>query len=148
MAGDVVSLMRHLGHEQFAMVGHDLGSLPAFRTAMDHPRAVTRLLVMDGLPIVEDLERLNEVFVRTWWHWWFYGRTEKPTERVINSTLPPGTGLPHRKRWERAIRQRLGGFTRSRRRARHVRGLPGRPVHRSRAQSAAPAVRARVPVLR
>ena len=42
MAGDVVSLMRHLGHEQFAVVGHDRGSLVAFRAAMDHPRAVTR----------------------------------------------------------------------------------------------------------
>ncbi len=84
MAGDLVSLMRHLGHEQFAVVGHDRGSLAAFRTAMDHPRAVTRLVVMDGLPIVEHLERLNEVFVRTWWHWWFYGQTEKPAERVIN----------------------------------------------------------------
>jgi haloacetate dehalogenase len=84
MAGDVVSLMRRLGHEQFAVVGHDRGSLAAFRTAMDHPRAVTRLVVMDGLPIVEHLERLNEVFVRTWWHWWFYGQTEKPAERVIN----------------------------------------------------------------
>ena len=84
MAGDVVSLMRRLGHEQFAVVGHDRGSLAAFRTAMDHPRAVTRLVVMDGLPIVEHLERLNEVFVRTWWHWWFYGQTEKRAERVIN----------------------------------------------------------------
>jgi haloacetate dehalogenase len=84
MAGDVVSLMRRLGHERFAVVGHDRGSLAAFRTAMDHPRAVSRLVVMDGLPIVEHLERLNEAFVRTWWHWWFYGQTEKPAERVIN----------------------------------------------------------------
>ncbi len=84
MAGDVVSLMRHLGHEQFAVVGHDRGALAAFRTAVDYPHAVTRLVVMDGLPIVEHLERLNEVFVRTWWHWWFYGQTEKPAERVIN----------------------------------------------------------------
>ncbi len=84
MAGDVVSLMRHLGHEHFAVVGHDRGSLVAFRAAMDHPRAVTRLVVMDGLPVVEHLERLNEMFVRTWWHWWFYGQTEKPAERVIN----------------------------------------------------------------
>jgi haloacetate dehalogenase len=84
LAGDVVSLMRHLGHERFAVVGHDRGSLAAFRTAMDHPRAVTRLVVMDGLPIVEHLERLNEGFVRTWWHWWFYGQTEKPAERVID----------------------------------------------------------------
>jgi haloacetate dehalogenase len=84
MANDVVSLMRHLGHEQFAVVGHDRGSLVAFRAAMDHPHAVKRLVVMDGLPVVEHLERLNEAFVRAWWHWWFFGQTEKPAERVIN----------------------------------------------------------------
>ena len=84
MAGDVVALMRRLGHERFAVVGHDRGSLVAFRTAMDHPEAVTRLVVMDGLPVVEHLERLNEAFVRDWWHWWFLGQTDKPAERVIN----------------------------------------------------------------
>jgi haloacetate dehalogenase len=84
MADDVVSLMRHLGHQQFTVVGHDRGSLVAFRMAMDHPDAVTRLVVMDGLPVVEHLERLNEAFVRTWWHWWFLGQTDKPAELVIN----------------------------------------------------------------
>jgi haloacetate dehalogenase len=84
MAADVVSLLRHLGHDRFAVVGHDRGALAAFRTAMDHPHAVTRLALMDGLPVVEHLERLNEQFVRTWWHWWFFGQTDKPAERVIN----------------------------------------------------------------
>ncbi len=84
MAGDVVSLMRHLGHGQFAVVGHDRGALVAFRAAMDHPHAVTRLVVMDGLPVIEHLERLNEAFVRSWWHWWFFGQTDKPAERIIN----------------------------------------------------------------
>jgi haloacetate dehalogenase len=83
MAADVVALMRHLGHERFAVVGHDRGALVAFRTAMDHPGAVSRLVVMDGLPVVEHLERLNETFVRTWWHWWFLGQTDTPAEQVI-----------------------------------------------------------------
>jgi haloacetate dehalogenase len=85
MAKDVISLLRHLGHDRFAVVGHDRGALAAFRTAMDHPHAVTRLAVMDGLPVVEHLERLNEQFVRTWWHWWFFGQTDKPAEQVINA---------------------------------------------------------------
>jgi haloacetate dehalogenase len=83
MAADVVALMRHLGHGRFAVAGHDRGSLVAFRAAMDHPGVVTHLAVMDGLPVVEHLERLNETFVRTWWHWWFMGQTDKPAERVI-----------------------------------------------------------------
>jgi haloacetate dehalogenase len=69
-------------------VGHDRGSLVASRAAMDHPGAVERLVVMDGLPIVEHLERLNEDFVRAWWHWWFLGQTDKPAEPFI--TADPG----------------------------------------------------------
>jgi haloacetate dehalogenase len=83
MARDVVRLMAHLGHDRFAVVGHDRGSLAAFRTAMDHPGAVSRLVVMDGLPVVEHLERTDAVFARAWWHWWFLGQTDKPAERVI-----------------------------------------------------------------
>ena len=85
MANDVVSLLRYLGHDQFAVAGHDRGALVAFRAAMDYPGAVTRLAVMDGLPVTEHLERLNEQFVRTWWHWWFLGQTDKPAERIINA---------------------------------------------------------------
>jgi haloacetate dehalogenase len=94
MANDVVALMRHLGHDQFAVAGHDRGSLVAFRTAMDHPGAVTRLIIMDGLPVLEHLERLSEQFVRTWWHWWFLGQTEKPAERVISADADAWYQLP------------------------------------------------------
>jgi haloacetate dehalogenase len=83
MAGDVVALMSRLGHDRFAVVGHDRGALVAFRTAMDHPEAVSRLVVMDGLPVVEHLERTDATFARAWWHWWFLGQTDKPAERVI-----------------------------------------------------------------
>ena len=57
----------------------------AFRTAMDHPDEVERLVVMDGLPVIEHLERLNEAFVRTWWHWWFLSQTDKPAETFISA---------------------------------------------------------------
>jgi pimeloyl-ACP methyl ester carboxylesterase len=97
MAGDVVALLRHLGRERFSVAGHDRGALVAFRTAMDYPAAVERLVVMDGLPVTEHLERLNEAFVRTWWHWWFLGQTDRPAEAFISAdpgrwyqTPPPG----------------------------------------------------------
>ena len=83
MAGDLVSLMARLGHERFAVAGHDRGALVAFRAAMDHPDRVTRLVVMDGLPVIEHLERTDARFARAWWHWWFLGQTDKPAERVI-----------------------------------------------------------------
>lgn len=85
MARDVVELMALLGHERFAVVGHDRGALVAFRTAMDHADRVSHLVVMDGLPLVEHLERTDARFAREWWHWWFLGQTHKPAERVINA---------------------------------------------------------------
>ncbi|GAB6937322.1 alpha/beta hydrolase [Isoptericola variabilis] len=85
MARDVVDLMSALGHDRFAVVGHDRGSLVAFRTAMDHPERVTHLVVMDGLPVVEHLERTDARFARAWWHWWFLAQDEKPAERVITA---------------------------------------------------------------
>ncbi|MEU8120370.1 alpha/beta hydrolase [Spirillospora sp. NPDC049024] len=85
MAGDMVVLMRALGHDEFAVAGHDRGALVAFRTAMDHPAAATALIAMDGLPVVEHLERCDARFAAEWWHWWFFGQTDKPAERIISA---------------------------------------------------------------
>ena len=68
MAGDVRQLMSRLGHERFAVVGHDRGSYVAFRLAMDHPDAVPHLAVLDCIPIVEHLERCDARFAAAWWH--------------------------------------------------------------------------------
>ena len=85
MARDVVELLARLGHERFAVVGHDRGALVAFRAAMDHPTRVSHLVVMDGLPVIEHLERTDARFAQAWWHWWFLGQSDKPAERVINA---------------------------------------------------------------
>jgi haloacetate dehalogenase len=37
MAADMVELMRSLGHDRFAVVGHDRGGRVAHRLALDHP---------------------------------------------------------------------------------------------------------------
>jgi haloacetate dehalogenase len=83
MARDCVALMRSLGHERFAVAGHDRGSYVAFRTAMDHPDTVTALAVLDSVPIAEALARADARFAAAWWHWFFLGQTDKPAERVI-----------------------------------------------------------------
>jgi haloacetate dehalogenase len=39
---------------------------------------------MDGIPIVEHLERCNDRFAAGWWHWFFFAQTAKPAEDIIN----------------------------------------------------------------
>jgi haloacetate dehalogenase len=89
-AQDVVDLMHLLGFERFAVVGHDRGAYVAFRAAMDRPATISRLAVLDAVPIVEALERCDALFARLWWHWFFFAQPDKP-ERAILLTRWPGT---------------------------------------------------------
>lgn len=84
MADDIVGLMKSLGHDRFAIAGHDRGCYVAFRTAMDHPDRVTHLGVFDGIPIGEVLGRMTAEFAIEWWHWFFYGQTRNRAELYIS----------------------------------------------------------------
>src|SRR6266540_5739398 len=50
MAQDQLELMRALGFERFALVGHDRGARVARRLALDHPESVSRLALLDIVP--------------------------------------------------------------------------------------------------
>ena len=52
-ADTMVALMRELGHERFAVVGHDRGALVAFRAGIDHPDVVPHVAVLDVIPAVD-----------------------------------------------------------------------------------------------
>jgi haloacetate dehalogenase len=82
-ARDCIQLMAHLGYERFALAGHDRGAYTAFRCAMDHPDAVTRLAVLDAVPILEALERCDARFAQAWWHWFFFAQAEKPERAIL-----------------------------------------------------------------
>ena len=98
VAADLVSLMRDLGHERFSVAGHDRGCYVALRLALDFDERVDRLVVMDGIPISEALDRCDAGFARAWWHWFFFAQPEIP-ERVINAD-------PYA--WYRADRELMG----------------------------------------
>ena len=50
MARDMVRLMERLGHERFAVAGHDRGGRVAHRMARDHPERVARAALLDIVP--------------------------------------------------------------------------------------------------
>ena len=114
MAGDMLALMRTLGHERFTVAGHDRGAYVAFRLAMDEPAAVERLVVMDAIPIAEALERCDARFALAWWQWFFLGQADKPAERVISAdpdawytATPEQMGEEAFEDWRRAIHDPL-----------------------------------------
>jgi haloacetate dehalogenase len=94
----LAALMRELGHDTFAVLGHDRGALYAFRLALDHPERVTRLVIADALPVSEHLDRADARFALAWWHWFFFAQPDIP-ERVI--TADPDA-------WYRGDPDRLG----------------------------------------
>ncbi|RWB91147.1 MAG: alpha/beta hydrolase [Mesorhizobium sp.] len=79
----LVELMERLGHHTFFVAGHDRGSLVAFRMAMDHPAAVRKLIIIDGLPVIEHLERTDWQFARDWYHWFFFAQPDKPERAIL-----------------------------------------------------------------
>ena len=83
MAADGVALMRALGHDRFAVVGHDRGSYVAFRLALDHPDAVTHLAVLECVPIGDALARVDARFAAAWWHWFFFAQPGKPERAIL-----------------------------------------------------------------
>ena len=85
MAEDCLRLMRELGYERFAVVGHDRGGYVAFRLAMDHPEAVSHLLIADGVPIGEALARCDAGFATAWYHWFWMGNPAAEAHRMISA---------------------------------------------------------------
>jgi len=86
-ACDCVDLMAHLGFDRFSLVGHDRGAYTAFRMAMDHPGVVERLVILDGVPILEALERCDAKFAEKWWHWFFFRQPDKPERAILQGPL-------------------------------------------------------------
>ncbi|ODA75212.1 alpha/beta fold hydrolase [Streptomyces sp. AVP053U2] len=83
MAGDVIALARALGHERFALAGHDRGALVAFRAALDHPGTVTHLACLDVLPTLDMWEVLHGVTASVAFHLYLMAQPPGLPERMI-----------------------------------------------------------------
>ncbi len=83
IARDQVEVMTALGHDRFGVVGHDRGARCAYRMALDHPRAVTRLAVLDIVPTSETFRRADKDFALGFWVWSFLAAPEPVPEHLI-----------------------------------------------------------------
>jgi haloacetate dehalogenase len=85
MAADAMAVMHHAGFECFAVCAHDRGARVAHRLALDHPQAVTRLMLLDIAPTLAMYEGTTEAFARAYWHWFFLIQPAPLPERAIEA---------------------------------------------------------------
>ena len=71
MAQDQVEVMAALGHERFAVAGHDRGARVAYRMALDHPDRVKKLAVLDIIPTYNVYRDVNRLVATAYFHWFF-----------------------------------------------------------------------------
>jgi len=86
MALDGVEVMKHLGYNQFRMVGHDRGGRVGRRMAIDHPEAVTKLAVLDIVPAHYLYSHVTIEFVQAYFHWFNYLRPAPGPEDELLAT--------------------------------------------------------------
>ncbi len=86
MGADVVELARVLGHERFALAGHDRGALVAVRAGLDHPEAITHLASLDVLPTLDMWEALHGVRGAVGFHLYLMAQPPGLPERMISAS--------------------------------------------------------------
>ena len=103
LAGDLVALMDALGHERFAVVGHDTGLIISYALAADHPDRVDRLAVAEvpgplGVGPSPPLFGLPEPINNKLWHLAFNRVNDEMTEQLVRGvrTSSSATSSPSR----------------------------------------------------
>ncbi|WP_420179230.1 alpha/beta fold hydrolase [Paenarthrobacter sp. TA1.8] len=86
MAADIVAAARGLGHHRFALAGHDRGALVAVRAGLDHPDAVSHLLVLDVLPTLDMWDILHGADAKVAWHLYLMAQPAGIPEPMIEAT--------------------------------------------------------------
>ncbi|MEM8798191.1 MAG: alpha/beta hydrolase, partial [Pseudomonadota bacterium] len=93
MAAEQLAVMKALGYETFVLVGHDRGARVARRLALDHPEAVSRLVVMDIIPALDFYEKLTAEIAQDYFYFSFLTQDYPLPERLIAGDPEGFTGL-------------------------------------------------------
>jgi haloacetate dehalogenase len=83
MARDLVALMEDLGHERFAVAGHDRGARVAYRMTLDHQERVARLAVLDIVPTHAMWHGFTVRLAMKTYHWLFLAQPSPLPEMLI-----------------------------------------------------------------
>ncbi|MCO5549769.1 hypothetical protein L7F22_003242 [Adiantum nelumboides] len=86
MGRDFVEVMKQLGYNKFAVVGHDRGGRVAHRMAVDHPEIITKIMTLDIVPTYDLYTKTEVKFATAYWHWFFLIQDyPMPEELIVHS---------------------------------------------------------------
>lgn len=85
LAHDLVQTMSGLGHDRFAVIGHDRGGRVAYRMALDSPERIDAVAVLDVVPTGEVWSRADATLAFLYWHWSFLAQPAPLPERMISA---------------------------------------------------------------
>jgi haloacetate dehalogenase len=83
MARDQVEVMRALGFDEFAVVGHDQGARVAHRMSLDHAERVTRLALLDIIPTSVAFASVDKEMATAAFNWFFSIQPDGLPEQLI-----------------------------------------------------------------
>jgi haloacetate dehalogenase len=83
VAGALATLMDRLGHERFAVVGHDRGARAGYRLALDYPQRVTAYASLTVVPTLDAFSSVDKSFAFNAWHWFFLAQPADLPERML-----------------------------------------------------------------
>jgi pimeloyl-ACP methyl ester carboxylesterase len=86
MAADIITLAGELGHERFALAGHDRGALVAIRAGLDHPAAITHLAILDVLPTLDMWDVLHGSTAAVAFHLYLMAQPPGLPEQMISAS--------------------------------------------------------------
>ncbi|MFP3435569.1 alpha/beta hydrolase, partial [Paraburkholderia sp. SIMBA_061] len=72
-----------LGHERFAVVGHDRGARAGYRLALDHPQCVAAYASLTVIPTLDAFASIDKTFALNAWHWFFLAQPGDLPERML-----------------------------------------------------------------
>jgi haloacetate dehalogenase len=79
----LVALMRTLGHDRFALAGHDRGARAGYRLVLDHPDLVTRFASLAVVPTLDAMHAVDHRFAEKNYHWFLLGQDSVLPEQML-----------------------------------------------------------------
>ena len=85
MAKDQMLLMKKLGYSDFFCIGHDRGARVFHRAALDYPKMIKKLVLIDIVPTPHIYKNLNKKISESFFHWFLLSRKKPLPENLINN---------------------------------------------------------------